>query len=129
MKESVKTVYECDYCSKKYFREHACKNHEIKCGKNPENIRACFNCMFLEQVSNESEEIHFINGGDFDTRYEKVPTYFKCTKLNKNVYFPKAEHIGLLVKYPDHFEDQEPMPKQCDSFKGYTFEPIESFHW
>lgn len=120
MKESIRTIYQCDHCNKKYFVKWACELHEIKCYNNPENIKACFNCKFLEQINGESNEVHFVSGGDFDSRFEPVPTYYVCNKLNKKVYFPKAKHIGLVDKYPEHFEDQEPMPVQCESFEDVS---------
>lgn len=36
-----------------------------------------------------------------------------CKKLDKLLYPPIAEHKGLPTSYPEQFENQEAMPKEC----------------
>lgn len=107
------TIYKCDFCPKELKRKHAMVRHEKYCFRNPINDRPCFSCEFLEYKQGESFEVHFVAGGDFDTRFEKGPNYWFCTKLNKKVYSIEAEKRNLIVKYPETFEDQKPMPKKC----------------
>ncbi len=50
------TVYECEYCGRKYFSRHFCKRHENLCPKRKGNIPACYGCVFLtkEEVCRET---------------------------------------------------------------------------
>ena len=48
VKENV-TVYSCEYCKKKLFRQHAMEAHEMMCNKNPDNYRPCYGCKYLEK--------------------------------------------------------------------------------
>lgn len=110
------TLYKCDFCNKELKRSHAMIKHEKYCFSNPENYRPCNSCDHLEYKEGESFEVHFVAGGDFDTRFEKDPHYFYCNKFQKKLYNIIAEKRNLLEKYPETFEDQEPMPKECDSY-------------
>ena len=89
--------------------------HEFQCGNNPINIRPCFGCTHLENGNDGSNEVYFIAGGEIDSRVEKTRDYFYCNKKQIKIYAPKAKFKGLLEKYPEHFEDQEPMPITCES--------------
>lgn len=104
------TVYRCDYCKKKMFRKGAMERHERLCDSNPENSKACSGCSFLQETT-----VEVYSGtdpyGDERTRDVKA---FRCTKLDKMLYPLKVEQKGLVEKYPDTFEDQEPMPKECE---------------
>lgn len=109
------TLYKCEFCGKKLFIKQAMQRHEVKCNKNPENIPACFGCKFLEQTTNESRENH--------SEYGEVTQgwkAFRCTKLDKMLYPAKVVHKGILERYPESFEGQEQMPKECEY---YSFDP------
>lgn len=89
------------------------ERHEKFCGSNPENWNACSDCEYIER---ETIEIH-----DGEQRGRSQSSGFRCTKLDKLLYPLKAVKLGLLERFPHTFEDQELMPKQCDSFKSkYT---------
>ncbi len=106
------TVFKCDHCSKKMFRGHAMVNHEKWCTSNPKNFKACSGCSFLEET---------VNRYDVDTHdgwYTRKSKAFKCTKKDILVYPLKVEKKGLLEKYPETFEDQIPMPRECNQFES-----------
>lgn len=117
MKESIVKLYECDFCSKELKRKHAMVSHEIKCDKNPDNAKACHFCKHL---TNATVPIWFDGnygaGGNFQEK-----NVFKCRLLDKLMYPWQIEKKDLQNKYPETYEDQEPMPKQCDSFKQEDF--------
>lgn len=108
------TLYRCEYCNKLYQVGAACKLHEIRCVKNPENISACHCCDF---ITTRKKSISYDNGY-IDVDIER-DTFF-CSKKNIGLYPPKAFHKGIVAKYPDSFEGEEMMPKQCDL---YEFNP------
>lgn len=105
MKVIETEVYKCDYCGKNLIRKHAMIKHEKFCDRNPLNIKACFGCVFLtkEEVLIEEHD-----------HYDRKSNGFRCTKKDVLLYPTKVERKGLLDKYPETFEDQEPMPSQCD---------------
>jgi hypothetical protein len=116
------TIYKCDFCKKELKRKHAMENHEIKCNCNPLNSRACTNgCTFLER---EIIDVDFEIRYDYEngeTQYStKQVNAFKCTKFDKLMYPFSIEKSNALEKHPETFEYQEPMPKECDSFKDDT---------
>lgn len=102
------TVYRCDHCKKKMFRKGAMERHEKLCDSNPENYKACSDCCFLQETT---VEVYSGTGSDGYTRDVKA---FRCTKLDKMLYPLKVEQKGLVEKYPDTFEEQDPMPKECE---------------
>jgi len=120
VKENV-TVYQCEFCKRKMFVKHAMEKHEKWCYSNPENFRACSGCKHLEEVTVEySYSVPTIGdhlGVIFDgSTVERKTTGFHCKKLDKQLYPFKAEKKGLIEKYPESFEDKEPMPKTCEHY-------------
>jgi len=111
------TLYKCDYCGKIYRRKHAAEHHEKWCVANPENEKACNFCEELEETVNE-----FGVGYDYqgDVVFSKSKA-FRCKKLKKLLYPLKVERMDLQNKYPETFEDQEPMPKICEHT---SYEPL-----
>jgi hypothetical protein len=108
------TVYHCDHCKKKMFRKHAMEFHEKWCPKNPENEKACTGCAFLK------EEKVTVYWDGFDGEHDMQRNGFRCTKLDKLLYPLAVQRRGLDGRYPEHFADQEPMPKVCEHQKtGY----------
>lgn len=114
------TVFQCDFCSKKLFREHAMVNHEEKCPSNPLNIRACFDCEHLETVDME-----------FETRNDdmrKGKCFFcKATGGEEGVFMhpPKLEYnengVPAYVTVKGDEIIQEKMPVICSSQKPILF--------
>lgn len=125
MKAKIVTVYSCDHCKKKLFREHAMKNHEAGCDKNPANKKACFDCVHLT-----TEEVEIFDGCDYDGEPNtRNSGCFSCVKLKKLMYSFKAEKLGLPDKYPEDFEDQQKMPNTCRHMESYDkskYENIDS---
>lgn len=113
------TIYKCDFCKKELKRKHAMINHELKCSRNPLNFRACMNgCAFLER---EVIDVDFLVGYDYENGetdyYTRQINAFKCTKFDKIMYPYSIEKSNALTSYPETFEYQEPMPKECESFE------------
>lgn len=117
VKENI-TMYHCDFCSKKLFVKGAMERHEKFCGNNPENAKACHGCKFIEEIKIP----YTLDYGD-DYGVEREATGFRCKKLDKILYPLIVEQKKLNIKYPETFENQEPMPKECE----YRIENV--FDW
>lgn len=119
VKENI-TVYKCEHCTKKLFVKKAMELHEQWCNLNPDNFRICYECNHLERVNIEYEkDIQRLGanlGVIFDTETRKA-SGFKCTKLNLLLYPLKVEKKGLPDLYPETFDEQYPMKKECEHFK------------
>ena len=109
------TLYKCDHCGKKLQRKHAMVNHEAKCRSNPNNIKACFDCEYIDRVAIEYYS---------DFEWDDGPcqsTAFMCTKKGVFMYPPKLEHsargIPDITTYKGNEITQESMPIECDYFK------------
>ena len=112
------TIYKCEYCKKELKLKHAMIKHEEKCLNNPKNHRACMTCRHL---TTETKKVWFENLY-YDPEHEDSGSYqekqvFKCESLGKLMYPFKIERSGAADKYPETFEDQEPMPKDCGIYK------------
>lgn len=124
MKTEVKTIYTCDYCKKTYFRKHACEKHELWCNSNPKNKKACSGCVNLIKVEINVENNH--------PEYASTFLFFdafKCTVFDKLLYPTIVQRKGLLDRYPETFEDQEPMPTECDKKKVAFLNYSESLNY
>lgn len=110
MKESIKTVFQCDFCDKRLFRKNAMVNHEFICSQNPINKDACLGCSHCKEIEKTLYVDHPIYGD-----YERQAKSFKCTKLGKLMYPHKAKIIES--KYPESFEDETLMPNECEHFE------------
>jgi hypothetical protein len=112
MKSELKTVYTCDFCKKYSISKGAITRHQKKCSNNPINIVICIgggsHCTNLEEIEVEGSMGYMIRA-------------FHCKKLDITIYHPKAKIKGLLDKYKETFENQIPMPKDCDFFKDENF--------
>ena len=118
------TVYACDHCKKKMFVRKAMELHEKWCYMNPDNQKACSGCLHLEETEIEYEAICNSFGEDygviFDSHTEtRKAKGFKCNQLNKILYPLKVEKKGLVQKFPETFENQEPMPRECEHQKFF----------
>lgn len=119
VKENV-TVYRCEFCKKKkMFVKQAMERHEAKCSYNPANFVACAGCVHLEDI--QIPYTVFGHNGYCETEEERKASGFKCKKLDKILYPPKAEHKGLVKKYPETFEGQERMPTNCEHHEYFEF--------
>lgn len=111
VKENV-TIYVCDFCKNKSFRKHSMIKHEEFCASNPKNFKACSGCTHLKEIEILYYVPRYDNNGDVYDE-EKKTKGFECTKLDKILYPLKVEKLKLNEKYPETFEEQEPMPKEC----------------
>lgn len=114
MKEQIKTIYRCDHCDKIMFRKGSMTYHEKLCYKNPVNIALCLSCKFSEKKA-----IVYIYDGNDGFGYKewvKPTNCFHCPKHNIDMYPFKAVKMGLLKRFPDQFEDQEPMKMECEHY-------------
>lgn len=102
------TLYICDHCKKKMQRKGAMEEHEKWCPKNPENEKACTYCPFLKETD---VTIYY---DTFDGEGSTVKKGFRCTKLDKLLYPLSVQRRGLDGRFPEHFGEQEPMPKTCE---------------
>jgi hypothetical protein len=112
MKESIKTVFQCDFCDKRLFRKDAMERHELICSRNPVNNDACHGCTFCEEYKKEIT-VEGYNGDFYE--YGRMVRSFKCNKLNVGLYPHKA--LNLFKKYPENFEDEMLMPNSCEHFE------------
>ncbi|SRR5215204_754301 len=112
------TIYKCDFCQKELKRKHAMASHENLCNQNPKNSKQCHFCQHLEETEIEVyiDSRHYNDDGVMT----KVKS-FKCNKLDKLMYPYSIEKRDLPNKYPDTFEDQEPMPNKCESFEEVNY--------
>lgn len=120
MKTKLTTVHTCDYCNKKYFVESAAIRHETYCGSNPANWPKCQNCNNLEEYK---KDVYY---GHEDHGYHRECKAFRCTAKNIGLYPAKVIRTGTLAKYPETFDGEELMPKECEL---YTDELSEIFPW
>lgn len=113
------TIYKCDFCKKELKLKHSMVKHENLCNCNPENFKACTQgCIFLAK---EKVTLYFESGysPDEGAMYrEQEKEVFKCTKFDKLMYPYSIERRGLPNRFPSTFEEQEAMPKECESFKN-----------
>jgi len=105
------TLYICQHCRKPYQVKHACERHEPICIKNPEYKSACGGCTFCQEVEKE----YYFDA--YDGEHTKVTKGFLCTKLNQKMYPPKVVRKGILDNYPESFEGEVCMPKECEHFE------------
>jgi len=114
MKQSTKTVYQCDFCKRNMFIKSACEKHEIWCTKNPKNFAKCDGCIHLIHVDVE----YYFDTFNGESKGESKG--FKCSKKDIELYPLKAERLGLPNRYPETFYGKELFPNECDLFdNGY----------
>ena len=116
------TIYRCDFCAKELKRKHAMLKHEEFCKHNPKNIKACHWCNHLETID---KEVFFENKNyhqDYDNNEGewKVKKVFRCKKFDILMFPFSIEKKGLHKEYTT-FEDQEPMPNECNDFEEQNY--------
>lgn len=116
IRENV-TVYSCEFCKKKLFKKQAMELHEKWCDSNPENKKACAGCINLEDIKIPYTVFGF--NGYSEVEENREAKGFRCKHFDKILYPLKVEKKGLALKYPETFENQEPMPKECDQWKPF----------
>ena len=114
------TIYKCDFCKKELKLKHAMIKHETQCNCNPENFKKCTQgCVFLEteEIDVDFETYYDYENGE-QNYYAKKVSVFKCKKFNKLMYPYSIEKKDLPNRFPNTYDGQEPMPKECDSFNN-----------
>jgi len=121
------TIYKCDFCKKELKRKHAMVNHEKLCSCNPENFKKCTQgCLYLETEKHVLYfETNYTEDGPEYSEQEK--TVFRCSKFDKLMYPWSIERKGIAEKWST-FDEQEPMPKECDSFKHHCEETFDEYY-
>lgn len=107
------TVYKCDHCNKKYFREKACVNHEKMCYQNPANFRPCFICPNLEK---KEVVIYF---DTYNGQMEETRQVFHCNHFGTFLHTPQNAIKGNAFELD---EGNEEMPSECAVFKNARFD-------
>lgn len=111
MKEITKTIYYCDHCNKRYIaQKKRMTRHELMCSANPENKRACYECVFLEEIPTW----YYVKNVNGELEAKKAKGFY-CKKKEVELYPPILDHKGVEVE-----EHKQPMPKQCEDFKHWT---------
>lgn len=114
------TRYRCDFCGKEYYKVDACERHEHRCGSNPKNFTSCGQqCVFLREVEKHVETDYMSYDGSPSTIKKRG---FYCLKKQIRMYPVIAERRGLVNKYPENFEDEIIMQKDCEDYE--YFEPF-----
>jgi hypothetical protein len=104
------TLYICEYCGKKYQKEHFAIKHENTCSQNPTNMDACSGCISCKEVpvTIDVEESY--------ASYKIHTKKFFCEMYSKEMYPYKAVRKDLINKYPEDFEGQVQMPNICEDW-------------
>lgn len=112
MKIQIKPVYYCGFCTKHGLSKYAMEKHEKICYGNPENKIACSGCAHCVEQTKEIyyEDMH-------DGREYRPANTFLCTKLNQRMYHFKAVKKDLINRFPETFEGEIQMPKECEHFE------------
>lgn len=109
MKERLLKVYNCSFCNKRYLIKSVAYRHEEWCGSNPKNFPACNYCVHLEQIEKEIT----VNIGTCN-EYNRTVKAFYCGAKKIGLYPSKVLQSDMVKKYPENFEGEELMPKNCD---------------
>jgi len=118
MKIETKEIYKCEFCNKMYQVKRFAIIHEAGCFKNPENKRACLDCIHLTKKKIEIMQGYHYDGSESNRNVE----LFYCSAMNKFIYPPQSEAKKNYFDLGD--EINEPMPKECDKYKYiYSDEP------
>lgn len=96
-------AFKCEHCGKVLQRKNAMEFHEKTCNKNPENKRACFGCVHLVKMVDNTYGHHGKASGLF------------CQHHKEFVHTAKTEIKGDPIEFCNYPND--PMPVECDSFK------------
>lgn len=114
---NTKPTYKCEHCRKLYQIQSACERHEIRCSKNPDNFKACYDCQFLEKIEVEVNTQDYNGNDNFSQR-----SIMHCSKLQKYLIPLKLEYSDSTYLQED-IEDGEKenvkMPKECEHQEAF----------
>lgn len=116
----TREIYKCDHCKKVYQIKSACEKHELRCKKNPDNLKICHGCNFLEK-----KEVHVNSMYLYGTDHFEKKQMFYCKKVNTYL-FPLSIEVTNSQHLQEDIDDgeipNEPMKKECDHFdNGWNF--------
>ena len=111
------TLYKCEFCKKELKLKHAMEKHEKTCERSPDIEKACYECQHLESV----EKMVWFEGYYGDDGTEKKVNVFHCKKIDKLMFPYSIEKRDLHNRFPETYEDQEPMPNKCNDFEKQQF--------
>lgn len=116
MKTEIREVYKCDYCNKLYQKKHFAENHEKVCVLNPDNKRACDDCVHLTKKDNTVyyDQYDWSDGS-------RLLSLLYCPKIDSFLYPPKVEHKKNFFDLGD--ELNQPMPREC-KYQTLLFDKI-----
>jgi len=119
------TLYKCDFCKKELKRKHAMVRHENQCNCNPENFKACTNgCNHLKKIEIDVDFETYYDYENGEQNYSTKKVFvFECSKFYKLMYPYSIEKKDLPNRFPDTYDGQEAMPKECEGFN----DEIENF--
>jgi len=81
MRTKITEIYFCDHCNKLYQKKHSCISHENLCKRNPENIPACYSCLFCEMAHEKHDVNIYYEDFGIDRIEQKNFSVLKCSKL------------------------------------------------
>lgn len=110
MKQSVKTVFYCEYCNKHYLHRGFANRHEEFCSKNPKNKKPCYDCKHFDSVDVEV----FVDGGEHYKDDYRMSKCFHCSLKVLNFWTLSAQRKGLDKRYDN---EMEYMPDKCSEFE------------
>ncbi len=107
MIEKIITVFDCEFCNKRYFYKKRCETHESQCNYNPINERPCFSCKNFGFIKTKVKiESPFA--------IEDISLYH-CKKKDICLISPSSEKKGL--GYNTLTLKNYPMPVKCDDYE------------
>ncbi len=114
----TREIYKCEHCRKLYQRKNACEKHEKGCGHNPDNWRACHECL---ELGKRNVEIYQADPNGTDTANRRV-NILHCRKRCVYIYPPQVEAKKNWFDQEDINDGNtpnEPMPKECEFQSTY----------
>lgn len=105
--ETNQTIYRCEHCRKPYKRKSVAEAHESKCQYNPENYRACLDCVYLTQ-----KRVGWYEGDNEMDNYTTFCQAKGVVIISVNC-LPISEHVWDSCGYVEDKLPQEEMPREC----------------
>lgn len=114
MKTETKEIYKCEFCNKLYQIKRFAEQHEAGCWKNPDNKRACLNCINLTKKQAEITCGYHYDGSEIDRKLDLL----YCNAKKVFLHTPKSEAKKNAFDLGDY--ENLPMPKECELFNNQS---------
>lgn len=109
----TREIYKCEYCKKMYQIKRYAEQHEKACKRNPDNIRACHDCVHLYK---KDYTLYFDNySSEHEQESERKVNLLHCNEIDSFLYPVSVELKGNAFELGD--ELNQPMKKECEHFK------------